>query len=131
MDDTNTVSLPHILSTIRSLDAPSLNSFFSQTIPPSKIPAEYLARLSEKDQLTAHRACLLTWFVTGGTQVPREMQLQSCLAMFNGKDFLVCAGTGSGKTLPIALNILLDDPARQRITLTISPLKRLQTTQVH
>ena len=94
------------------------------------MPSDYLDQLNEKDRLTARRACLLAWFVTGGTQVPRDIQLQSCLAMFNGQDSLVYAGTGSGKTLPIALNILLEDPAKKRVTLTISPLKRLQITQV-
>jgi len=53
------------------------------------------------------------------------------LATFNGKDSLVYAGTGSGKTLPIALNILLEDPAKKLVTITISPLKRLQITQVY
>ena len=42
---------------------------------------------------------------------------------------LVSAGTGSGKTLPIALNVLLDDPDNNHVTLTLSPLKRLQVTQ--
>ena len=31
--------------------------------------------------------------------------------------------------LPIALNFLLDDPSTEPVTLTISPLKRLQSTQ--
>jgi replicative superfamily II helicase len=57
------------------------------------------------------------------------MQLQAVLADQHRHDSLVSASTGSGKTLPIALNILLDDPSNHRITLTISPLKRLQTTQ--
>ena len=39
------------------------------------------------------------------------------------------AGTGSGKTLPIALCILLDNPKSNYISITISPLKRLQVTQ--
>ena len=47
----------------------------------------------------------------------------------NAKDCLVATGTGSDKTLPIALNILLDDPSKQLVTLTLSPLKRLQITQ--
>ena len=42
---------------------------------------------------------------------------------------MIIAGTGSGKTLPIALCILLDDPAKKLVTLTLSPLKRLQITQ--
>jgi hypothetical protein len=44
---------------------------------------------------------------------------------------LTSAGTGSGKTLPIALNFLLDDPSMEPVTLTISPLKRLQSTQAN
>lgn len=57
------------------------------------------------------------------------MQLRSVLADRHGKDSLVAAGTGSGKTLPMALNILLDDPLKNQVTLTLSPLKRLQSTQ--
>lgn len=59
------------------------------------------------------------------------MQLQAILADQHGHDLLISAGTGSGKTLPMALNILLDDPSGHGITLTISPLKRLQSTQQH
>ena len=47
----------------------------------------------------------------------------------NAKDALIAAGTGSGKTLPIALCILLDDPTANYLSVTISPLKRLQVTQ--
>lgn len=57
------------------------------------------------------------------------MQLRTLLADVKGKDCLVSAGTGSGKTLPIALKILLDDPTKNLITLTLSPYKRLQKTQ--
>lgn len=61
--------------------------------------------------------------------VPREMQFRVILTDFRKRDCLVAAGTASGKTLPIALCILLDDPAANFITITISPLKRLQVTQ--
>ena len=71
----------------------------------------------------------LAWAVIGGTQAPRELQLRSCLATHNNQDSLICAGTGSGKTLSIALNLLLDNPANGSISLTISPLKQLQITQ--
>ena len=62
-------------------------------------------------------------------QVPREMQLRAILSDSQGKDTLVSAGTGSGKILPIALNVLLDDLDCNLVTLTLSPLKRLQVTQ--
>ncbi|KAH9054914.1 hypothetical protein EDB87DRAFT_1548254, partial [Lactarius vividus] len=57
------------------------------------------------------------------------MQFKVVLANWNGEDCLVSAGTRSGKTLSIALNVLLDDPDAHLVTLTISPLKRLQVTQ--
>ena len=39
------------------------------------------------------------------------MQLHAVLADHHDLDCLIAAGTGSGKTLPTALKILLDDPA--------------------
>lgn len=118
------------LNTIRSLSSTEIQELFKITIPSSKLPLEYLDTLQGNDLTTAHRACLLAWAVTSGTQVPRELQLRACLATHNGRDSLINAGTGSGKTLPIALNLLLDDPKAGHISLTISPLKRLQITQV-
>ncbi|KAH9052274.1 P-loop containing nucleoside triphosphate hydrolase protein [Lactarius vividus] len=89
----------------------------------------FLDALEEHDRLTCYRAALVCYSVTNSTQVPREMQFKVVLANRNGEDCLVSAGTGSGKTLPIALNVLLDDPDAHLVTLTISPLKRLQVTQ--
>ncbi|KAF8258172.1 hypothetical protein EI94DRAFT_1490098, partial [Lactarius quietus] len=60
------------------------------------------------------------------TQVPREMQLRAVLANQCARDCLVSAGTGSGKTLPIVLSVLLDDLDKNLVTLTLSPLKQLQ-----
>ncbi|KAF9039932.1 P-loop containing nucleoside triphosphate hydrolase protein [Panaeolus papilionaceus] len=57
------------------------------------------------------------------------MQLRAILADRLGRDSLIVAGTGSGKTLPTAVNILLDHPLKRTITITISPLKRLQSGQ--
>ncbi|KAF8873123.1 hypothetical protein BD779DRAFT_1425746, partial [Infundibulicybe gibba] len=59
------------------------------------------------------------------------IQLQAALATFHGHDSLLCAGTGMGKTLPTAISLLLDDPADNTISITISPLKRLQITQAN
>ncbi len=91
------------------------------------VPTQFLETLNEKDKTTCYRATLLCYTVC--KQVPREMQLRTLLADVKGKDCLVSAGTGSGKTLPIALKILLDDPTKNLITLTLSPFKRLQKTQ--
>ena len=57
------------------------------------------------------------------------MEPRVVLAERHGFDTLVTSGTGSGKTLRMALVILLDDPADHRITITISPLKCLKATQ--
>jgi hypothetical protein len=65
-----------------------------------RLPNEFLERLNNDDNLKTicnRRACMICWSVTGGT--------------------------GSGKTLPMALTMLLDNPADNRITITISPLK--------
>lgn len=94
-----------------------------------RLPMSFLDALEEHDRLTCYRAALVCYSVTNSTQVPREMQFKVVLANRNGEDCLVSAGTGSGKTLPIALNVLLDDPDAHLVTLTISPLKRLQVTQ--
>ncbi|KAH9009895.1 P-loop containing nucleoside triphosphate hydrolase protein [Lactarius hengduanensis] len=97
--------------------------------PRSRLPVSFLEALDEDDRLICYRAALICYSVTGSTQVPREMQFKVVLANRNGEDCLVSAGTGSGKTLPIALNALLDDPNAHLVTLTLSPLKRLQVTQ--
>jgi hypothetical protein len=89
----------------------------------------FIDALEEDDQLLCYWAALMCYGVTGSAQVPCEMQLRVVLANQNAKDCIVLAGTGSGKTLPIALNALLDDPTKALITLTLSPLKRLQMMQ--
>ena len=62
---------------------------------------------------------------------PLRDATQGCPLRFSWEGYSQFCGqsTGSGKTLPIALNILLDDPARHPITMMLSPLKRLQVTQ--
>ncbi|KAG2737040.1 P-loop containing nucleoside triphosphate hydrolase protein, partial [Suillus brevipes Sb2] len=58
---------------------------------------------------------------------PREFQLEAVLATLNGRDSIITAGTGCGKTLCLILPIILRPDT---ISMTISPLKRLQITQV-
>ncbi|KAK0452173.1 uncharacterized protein EV420DRAFT_1249608, partial [Desarmillaria tabescens] len=57
------------------------------------------------------------------------LQLKAALALYQNQDSLVIAGTGSGKTFIIAL-LLLIDGTPDGLSLTISPLKRLQKAQV-
>ncbi|KAF8552163.1 hypothetical protein OG21DRAFT_1511808 [Imleria badia] len=92
-----------------------------------KHPVDYLATLAENDRTDALRACLVVFIVTRFTIVPRVFQLKASLAILNGLDGIITAGTGSGKTLCLFIPILLRP---NLISITISPLKRLQVTQV-
>ena len=87
--------------------------------------------LGALDRTICLRSSLVCWSVSQGRIVPREMQLRSILADQRGRDSLISAGTGSGKTLPIALCTLLDDPAKKKVTIVVSPLKRLQKSQAN
>ncbi|KAJ7635636.1 hypothetical protein B0H17DRAFT_861405, partial [Mycena rosella] len=58
---------------------------------------------------------------------PHQGQLEASLASTSGRDSAVIARTGYGKTLCIAVPLLLEPGT---ITLTVSPLKRLQMMQV-
>jgi hypothetical protein len=95
----------------------------------SRVPSDFLNSLEDPDRIFCWRAILLCYMVTSGQQIPREMQLRTVLSDHHGLDCMIAAGTGSGKTLPTALKILLDDPADALTTITLSPLKRLQVTQ--
>lgn len=122
-------SLTDRLNEARYSSSDNIKALISRLELLPKLPAKFLDSLDDKDLLLCFRATLLCFYATNGVLIPREMQLRAVLADQNGKDYLVAAGTGSGKTLPMALNILLDDPSKHLITITISPLKRLQSTQ--
>ena len=122
-------NLDERLQYFRTCNPNELSQLISTVITDSRLPKEFLDSLSNEDQTICKRACMICWSVTDGVCVPREMQLRVILAGRHGLDALVASGTGSGKTLPMALTMLLDDPADHRITITISPLKRLQVTQ--
>ena len=95
------------------------------------LPQDYIRGLGPSDRTICLRSSLVCWAVTQGRIVPREMQFRSILADQRGRDSLISAGTGSGKTLPIALCTLLDDPAKKNVTIVVSPLKRLQKSQAN
>jgi ATP-dependent helicase YprA (DUF1998 family) len=90
-------------------------------------PLDYVATLAEHDKTDALRACLVVALITRFTIIPCHFQLQASLAILNGHDSIITAGTGSGKTLCLLIPILLRPNS---ISITILPLKRLQVTQV-
>ncbi|KAF9542091.1 hypothetical protein CPC08DRAFT_717012 [Agrocybe pediades] len=73
------------------------------------------------------RACLIIYTVTRGRVVPRQFQLEASLETYQGRDSIIIAGTGHGKTLCIVIPLLLN-PKKNAIL--VSPLKRLQLMQV-
>lgn len=77
-------------------------------------------------RLDAFRACLLVFSVSDGKVVPRQFQLEAGLVAYWGKNTLINAGTGSGKTLSVIIPLLMDPEV---VSIIISPLKRLQSTQ--
>jgi hypothetical protein len=95
----------------------------------SRLPINFLGGLQTQDRTICLRAIVLCYCVTQAAQIPREMQLRAVLADQHGKDALISAGTGQGKTLPTVLKILLDDPKACLTSITLSPLNRLQVTQ--
>ena len=123
MDITSVSTLEEHLDQLCLSSAKDIELLLWNAINSEWLPLVYWNVLSNKDQITASRACLLAYAVTGGMQVPREPQLWACLATYHAHDSLIGAGTGSSKTLPIALNLLLDNPWLKKIFLTISPLK--------
>ncbi|KAJ7839505.1 P-loop containing nucleoside triphosphate hydrolase protein [Mycena leptocephala] len=116
------------LGVIRLLDSEDVIRFSRIVIPPYLRPTfAFLNTLSNEDHIMALRACLLVFTVTRGRLVPHDLQLEAGLAAMNGKECFVIARTGWGKTLCIAIPLLLRPG---RISITISPLKRLQMMQV-
>ena len=113
----------------RTCSPSEISSLVATEIPQDQLPLAYLNSLSADDKTVCLRATMICWVMSKMTMVPREMQLRVVLADVHSKDALIAAGTGSGKTLPIALCILLDNPTANFLSITVSPLKRLQVTQ--
>ena len=63
------------------------------------------------------------------TITPYDWQIDLAEALTLGLDATVIAGTGSGKTLPWAMPLLLEEN-RERICLVISPLNELEADHV-
>ena len=128
-------SMPGTLCAIRTLSDEDIFHFTHLIIPEERLPSiqfmESLSKTSKNDSdsesVTVLRACLLVYTVTRGHIVPRDLQLEAALASISGRDSVVIVGIGWGKTLCMVILLLLRPNA---ISVTISPLKRLQIMQV-
>ena len=96
----------------RTCSLAEISNLVATEIPQDWLPLAYLNSLSADDMTVCLRAIMICWMMSKMTMVPREMQLHVVLpvADVHAKDALVAAGTGSGKSLSIALCILLGDP---------------------
>lgn len=92
-------------------------------------PHLYITALPESEQTVGLRICLLVYYVTKGQEIPKLLQVQATIASI-ARNTLVVAGTGFGKTQIMAALMLLEKSSSQRVFITISPLNRLQVTQV-
>lgn len=100
----------------------------AEFVPPVRLPtSSFFALLSTQDRFRAYKMCILTYIVSEGAIVPRELQLSAALAEMKDLDMEVHSGTGSGKNLITALPIILD-PTRR--TIVVVPTKCLQVTTV-
>jgi ATP-dependent helicase YprA (DUF1998 family) len=115
------------LETIRNLSGDDLAAKYHE-ISSDQLPGQdFFSNLSASDTETVHKLCLLLYVASKGAKLPRIFQLQATLALLAGRDSLINAGTGSGKTLCMVLPALLDPGF---VSLVVSPLKRLQLLQV-
>ncbi len=123
------IGIPGVLGFFRdSIPSDAIANISQTIIPPSLLPpCTFMATLSDQDQITAYRACLLVYVASRAKIVPRAGQIQAALCSIHGKDSIVIAPTGWGKTLCIVIPLLLFPGT---ISMTISPLKRLQMMQV-
>ncbi|KAG6848143.1 hypothetical protein H0H93_002999 [Arthromyces matolae] len=83
----------------------------------------YLESLSNDDFCVLLDIFFVLDRASRGTLTPRRFQIQAAIAIQKGRDILVRAGTGYGKTLAMILPALLNP---ERVVITISPLRLIQ-----
>jgi ATP-dependent helicase YprA (DUF1998 family) len=127
MATTDALQLGTDLKNIRGLSGDELALRYNKIPSIQRLGDEFFENLAISEREAAYKCCLLLYTATGGKKVPRKFQLEATLALLAGRDCLINAGTGSGKTLCMVLPALLDPTS---ISLVISPLKRLQILQV-
>jgi hypothetical protein len=117
-----------IIQAIREIPLEQLQAMVGELVPLELMPsADFIHALSPNERTDVLRACLIVFVLSESTMVPRQLQLQAALAELAGFDSILISGTGSGKTLAMAIPHILHP---ERVSFVISPLKRLQITQV-
>jgi hypothetical protein len=115
-------------SSIQGMDLVALSDLCQTVIPRDRLPSDaFWNSLDRSQHADALRACLLVYTSSLGNIIPRDFQLQAVIASLSGRDGLVTAATGSGKTL-IMIMLLMLRPSDTSIL--IVPLKRLQDSHI-
>jgi hypothetical protein len=64
----------------------------------SQIPLEYITSLdSEEDKIIAYKLCVLVYYATKGTEIPKELQLRAALASVTDQILLLLLALASGR----------------------------------
>lgn len=88
--------------------------------------AAELAKIPAEEYDYAQKAIDVIYTATCGRMTPRIGQILCCVAL-RKKDVVYIAATGSGKTMIIAMMLLLHP---ESVAVTVSPLTELQKGQV-
>ncbi len=92
-----------------------------------ELRSELASKFPVDDQNLAVELFLLLDRASQGQKSPRVFQLEAAIAIIRGRDTIVRAGTGYGKTLIMVLVLLY---CENEAAVTIVPLNCLQTTLV-
>ena len=112
---------------VRVIALATLEAIVNDIIPANLMPSvHFLDSLAPDERSDALKASLIIYVLSGAAMVPRELQLRAALAEIAGFDTSVMSGTGTCKTLIMAIPHILDP---RRVSFVISPLKRLQVSQ--
>lgn len=89
---------------------------------------DFIKSLKPKECDIIVEAFLQTDYRSCGTQAPRPFQLECAVTLKTGQDLICTAGCWAGKTLAMALPVMMLNEGK--IALTIVPLKLLQQNHV-
>src|ERR1700685_4222222 len=84
------------------------------------LPDDFLVKFKPTERDIIVEAFLQTDFRTKGYQLPRPFQLECAITLKTGQDLMCTAGCSAGKTLTMALPVMMLNEGK--IALTIVPL---------